>query len=179
MRPQFLGHGRVQGVGHRPVVGEVSQSTVPESGRFERRFTVGWADVDGNAHMANTAFLDRAADTRMLYFAAQGASPARLNEQRIGPVIVRDALVYRKELRFLDEFTVDIELLGRSPDGVRFEISNTFRNSAGEVAAIVTSEGLWFDLEHRRPRPPTPEAIAAQAAMPRSDRFKELPSRPT
>ncbi|MCI4348009.1 MAG: thioesterase family protein [Thermoplasmata archaeon] len=149
-----------------------------QSGRFERRFRVGWGDVDGNAHMANTAFLDRAADTRMLFFADHGFPVARLAAEHLGPVIVRDELVYRKELRLLEEFAVDLVVIGLSADGVRFHLGNTFCNGAGEVAAVVASEGLWFDLDTRRPRPPPPELDAAQRTIPRSDRFREIPSRP-
>jgi acyl-CoA thioester hydrolase len=36
---------------------------------FTRSFQIGWGDMDFNAHMRNTAFLDRAADGRMMYFA--------------------------------------------------------------------------------------------------------------
>ncbi len=144
--------------------------------RYVQRFRVSWGHVDGNAHMANTAFLDRAADTRFLFFAEHGFPAARFIADRVGPVIGRDELVYRKELRLLDEFSVDLEMVGLSPDGIRFELSNTFLNGTGEVAAVVTSEGVWFDLDKRRPRPPLPELDGVQRGMPRSVRFKEIPS---
>jgi acyl-CoA thioester hydrolase len=76
------------------------------------RFVVGWGDLDGNNHMGNTAILDLAGDTRFLYFAHHGFPGHRFAEERIGPVIVRDELVYRKELRLLDEFTVDLKIIG-------------------------------------------------------------------
>jgi len=144
---------------------------------YVQRFRVSWGHVDGNAHMANTAFLDRAADTRLLFFAEHGFPAARFLAERIGPVIGREELVYRKELRLLDEFTVNLEMVGLSPDGVRFALSNTFLNGTGELAAVVTSEGVWFDLERRRPRPPPPELDAVQREMPRGEHFKEIPAR--
>jgi acyl-CoA thioester hydrolase len=144
---------------------------------FRTTFRVGWGDVDGNAHMANTAFLDRAADTRVLFFAEHGFPAARFQADRVGPVIVEDELVYRKELRMLDEFTVDLEALGFSSDGSRFEVRNTFRTPSGEVAAVITSKGVWFDLDKRRPRVPPPELDAVQHQMSRSPTFREIPSR--
>ncbi|MCI4343238.1 MAG: thioesterase family protein [Thermoplasmata archaeon] len=150
---------------------------VTETPRFEQSFRVGWGDIDGNGHMGNTAFLDRASDTRVRFFALHGLSVARFAAEHFGPVIVRDELVYRKELRLLDEFTVDLELVGVSGDGLRFQLSNTFRTAAGEVAAEVTSEGVWFDLEQRRPRAPPPEVDAVQREMRRGERFHEIPSR--
>jgi len=144
---------------------------------FEQRFRVSWGDLDSNAHMANTAFLDRAADTRMLFFVLHGFPLARFAEEHVGPVILRDELVYRKELRLLEDFTVDLEVVGLSSDGARFQMRNTFRNGGGEVAAAVTSDGLWFDLEKRRPRLPPPDLDAVMRLVPRSEEFKEIPLR--
>jgi acyl-CoA thioester hydrolase len=145
--------------------------------RFRQSFRVGWGDLDGNHHMANRAFLDRAADTRVLFFAHHGFSVSRFAAERIGPVILRDELVYRKELRLLDEFTVDLEAFGLSSDGTRFDLGNTFRIGEDVVAAVVRSEGLWFDLDKRRPRAPPPELDAVERKMPRGEGFRELPLR--
>jgi len=146
--------------------------------RFQQLFRVGWGDLDSNHHMANTAFLDHAADTRILFFAQHGFPVSRFAAERIGPVIVREELVYRKELRLMDEFSVDVELFGLSSDGTRISLGNTFRTPEGEVAALVRSEGLWFDLDKRRPRVPPPELDAVQRMMPRGEGYKEIPSRP-
>ena len=143
-----------------------------------QRFRVSWGDVDGNGHMANIAYLTRSADTRFLFFFENGFPNSRFSTEHIGPVILRDELVYRKELRLLQEFSVDLQMAGLSSDGGRFRIQNTFRNSDGEVTAIVNSEGVWFDLMNRRPRAPPPDLDAVQRAMPRGDLFTELPNRP-
>ena len=148
-----------------------------ESGDVPASFRVGWGDLDANNHMANVAFLNRAADARIAYFARRGFPGTRFGSERIGPVIVRDELVYRKELRLGDEFTVDLRSIGISPDGVRFAIRNTFRGPSGDMVAIVTSEGVWFDLDARKPRAPPPELDAAQRSMPRAEEYSELPSR--
>jgi acyl-CoA thioester hydrolase len=148
-----------------------------ETDHFEQRFCVGWSDLDGNAHMGNSSFLDHAANTRMLFFAHRGFTLARFAAEKFGPVMARDELVYRKELRLMDEFTVDLELVGISDDGVRFRVRNTFRNAANELAATVTSDGVWFDLERRRPRVPPPDLDAMMRALRRTDDFAEIPSK--
>jgi acyl-CoA thioester hydrolase len=145
--------------------------------QFEHRFRVGWSDLDGNAHMGNSAYLDQVSNTRMLFFARHGFSIERFASEKFGPVVVRDELVYRKELRLMDEFTVDFESVGISNDGVRFRVRNTFRNNAGEVAASVTSEGVWFDLENRRPRNPPKDLDDLMRSLHRSLDFKEIPRR--
>ncbi len=40
-----------------------------EPAPFARKFVAGWGDLDFSAHMRNTAFLDRSADVRMMFFA--------------------------------------------------------------------------------------------------------------
>ena len=144
---------------------------------FVQKFRVGWSDLDGNVHMGATSFMDHAFNTRMLYFALHGFTMARFDAEKFGPVLTHDDLVYRKELRLMDEFTVDLELVGISADGVRFRLRNTFRNSANEVAAIMTSDGVWFDLERRRPRAPPKDMDDLVRNLRRASDFAEIPSR--
>lgn len=138
------------------------------------RFTVGWGDLDGNGHMANTAFLDHAADTRLQCFAALGFPASRFAAERFGPVVLHDDVVYRKELRLFDAYTVDLQVVAGTPDGGRFRLRNTFRNASGEVCAVVTSEGVWFDLDARRPRLPPADLLRLQASLPRAQGYEEL-----
>jgi len=147
------------------------------SHHFEQRFRVGWSDLDGNAHMGNAAYLGYASDTRMHYFTEHGFTMARFASEKFGPVVVRDELTYRKELRLMDEFVVDLELVGISGDGIRFRVRNTFRNASEDVAASVTSEGVWFDLEHRRPRTPPPDLDKLMRVLWRAKDFTEIPDK--
>jgi acyl-CoA thioester hydrolase len=141
---------------------------------YNQSFRVGWSDLDGNAHMGNTSYLEYASDTRMLYFARHGFTVARFASEKFGPVVVGDELVYRKELRLLDEFIVDYQLAGISDDGVRFRVRNTFRNASNDVVATVTSEGVWFDLELRRPRAPPKDLDNLMRDLQHSVDFSEI-----
>ncbi len=144
---------------------------------FEQRYRVGWSDLDSNAHMGNSSYLDYASDTRMLFFSQIGFSPSRFASEKFGPVVTRDELSYRKELRLMDEFSVDFELVGISEDGMRFRIRNVFRNATSDVVASVTSEGVWFDLEARRPRDPPPDLDSVMRALRRADDYAEIPAK--
>jgi acyl-CoA thioester hydrolase len=57
---------------------------------FEQRLVDGWGDLDFNAHMRNTAFLDKSADVRMMFFAEHGFPVAEFARRRIGPGIMKD-----------------------------------------------------------------------------------------
>src|SRR5512134_3825516 len=110
----------------------------------------GWADMDANAHMRNTAYLDKAVDARMLFFTAMGFPATEFERLRIGPVVMRDEVEYFLEVRLLDTLRVTLELCGLSPDGSRFRVRNEFYRQDGRIAARVTSTGGWLDLSRRR-----------------------------
>jgi hypothetical protein len=48
---------------------------VPMSEPLTRSCRASWGQMDFNAHMANTAHLDLAADTRLVHFEERGFSP--------------------------------------------------------------------------------------------------------
>jgi acyl-CoA thioester hydrolase len=127
--------------------------------------------------MANSSYLDHASNTRMFFFNQNGFTMSRFGSEKFGPVIVRDELVYRRELRLMEDFRVDFEAAGLSQDGVRFRLRNTFRNSANDISAVVTSDGVWFDLERRKPRIPPQDLDNLMRALQRTNDFAEIPSK--
>lgn len=145
---------------------------------FKRTFHARWGDMDFNAHMRNTAFLDRAADTRMLYFDSCGFPMSEFARRRIGPVVLRDEIDYVREVHLLETVDVTLELAGLSDDGSRFRLRNAFAR-AGKPVAVVVSTGGWLDLSVRRFAPPPPELTAALQALVRSADYAtiELPAR--
>jgi acyl-CoA thioester hydrolase len=138
------------------------------------QFTVAWNDLDANQHMRNTAYLEYATQSRFLFLASQGFPPGEFRRLRIGPVVMRDTVEYRRELHHLDAFTLTLEAAGMSADGTRFVLANTFSNARGQLAAVIRSEGTWFDLEARRVAPPPAALLAAMQRMPRSAEFREI-----
>ena len=121
---------------------------------FQPTFKVNWADLDANNHMRNTGYLDYAAQTRFLFLNSNGFTPTAFNAERIGPVVFSDEIIYRSELRFLDEFSVDLRLGGISEDGAKFVFINNFIDGRGKLCATVKTKAAWFDLQSRKLRPP-------------------------
>lgn len=143
---------------------------------FERTFIAGWGDMDFNSHMRNTAYLDRSADVRMMYFAENGFPMAEFYRLRIGPVILRDELEYYREIGLLDEFRVTLEMTELSADGSRFLIQNAFYRPDGKLVARVRSKAGWLDLGARKLTAPPEALLRALRNTPRSDDFREVPS---
>lgn len=141
---------------------------------FEAAFQVLWADVDANNHFKNTAYLDYAAQTRFLYNAAHGFPPAAFMEHGIGPVILEDKVVYRRELRFLDQFKVQFLTAGQNSDGSRFVIANPIFTADGKLSADIRSNGLWLDLNTRKPVVPPPALKAAMDSLAHTEDYAPL-----
>src|SRR5262245_33118112 len=72
--------------------------TTPFGDRYAREFLAGWGAMDSNGHLANTAYLDLAADVRMAFFAEHGFPPGEFRRLGLGPVAQKDELEYYREI---------------------------------------------------------------------------------
>jgi len=127
---------------------------------FEKQSFAGWGDMDFNSHMRNTAFLDKSADVRMMFFAEHGFPTAEFMRRSLGPVILKDELEYFKEVRLLEP------------------LRNEFWKPEGTLAARVNSYAGWLDLSARRLVLPPDPLLDALRSLPQTDDFQRLPSRP-
>lgn len=143
---------------------------------FERRFQAGWGDMDGNAHMRNTTFLDLSATVRMMYFAECGFPPEEFARHKLGPVVRRDDVEYFREIRLLEDMRITLLVAAMSDDGSRFAMRNEFFKADGRLAARVTSSGGWLNLESRKLSTPPAAIMQALGALERTSDFVTLES---
>ncbi len=142
---------------------------------YSKTLFASWADMDFNSHMKNTAFLDKSADVRMMYFADHGFPVEEFARLRLGPVVMKDEVEYRKEVSLLQQITVTLAVAGQSADGSRFLLRNEILRLDGTLCARVTSAGGWLDLTARKLVAP-PEALhAAMKSLPQTNDFTDLP----
>jgi acyl-CoA thioester hydrolase len=143
---------------------------------FERRIIAGWGDMDFNAHMRNTAYLDKAVDVRMMFFAEHGFPVSEFARLRVGPVVMKDEVEYHSEANLLDELRVTLTLAGLAEDGSRFRLRNEFFLADGKRAARLTTTGGWLDLAERKLVAAPPAMLATLNALERTDDFAAMPS---
>ena len=132
--------------------------------------------MDFNAHMKNTAFLDKAADVRMMFFAENGFPVGEFARLRLGPVVMKDEVEYRKEVGLLQEIDVTLAIAGHSEDGSRFLLRNEILRPDGTLCARVTSAGGWLDLATRKLIAPPEDLHKAMKSLPQTSDFTLLPS---
>ncbi len=139
---------------------------------FKRSFIARWSDTDFNGHMRSTAFLDVASDVRLLFFSENGYSLDEFKKQNIGPVHLKDEIIYFKEIKLLEKLEVQLLLSGISEDGTRFSFKNYIFKKNGKIAAQITSKGAWFDLTSRSLITPPKDLYGLLNGLERSDDFE-------
>jgi acyl-CoA thioester hydrolase len=141
---------------------------------YKKTLVAGWGDMDYNAHMRNTAYLDKSADVRMMYFADYGFPMAEFARLQLGPVVKKDVVEYFREIHLLDEVEVTFAMAGLSDDAGRMILRNEFYRK-GVLAARVTSSAGWFDLKNRKLAAPPENLAQALRDLARTDDFVVIP----
>jgi YbgC/YbaW family acyl-CoA thioester hydrolase len=85
-----------------------------------------WGEIDQNGHMRNVAYLDLSANCRMDFFIANGYTLIDFFGAGFGPIVLKDEIEYRAEVRLGDELTITNELAGMNEEGSRFIFRNCF-----------------------------------------------------
>jgi acyl-CoA thioester hydrolase len=143
---------------------------------YTKRLYAGWADMDFNSHMKNTAYLDKAADVRQMFLIENGFPIEEFLRLQIGPVVMKDEIEYFKEVGLQQEITVTYALAGHAPDGSRFMLRHEIFRPDGRLSARVTSTGGWLNLVERKLVEPPPALLSAMNSLERTSDFAVLPS---
>jgi acyl-CoA thioester hydrolase len=143
---------------------------------YEKILYAGWGDMDFNSHMKNTAFLDKSADVRMMFFADNGFPMSEFSRLNLGPVVMKDEIEYCREIGLLHEVRVVLAMAGLSEDGSRFMMRNEIYRADGKLAAKITSTGGWLDLTERRLVAPPGRLLQVLQSLPRTADFRSLPT---
>jgi acyl-CoA thioester hydrolase len=120
-------------------------------------YHVRWAEMDPNGHMRHSAYADFAADQRVAFLGQKGFDLRKFAELRLGPILFREETKFLKEVHLGEAIRVDGRVASLSEDGSRWTIVHTLYKADGRVAATVTVDGAWLDLDKRKLRLPPPE----------------------
>ncbi|HET9037318.1 MAG TPA: thioesterase family protein [Myxococcaceae bacterium] len=143
---------------------------------YVQEYRARWADMDFNQHMRNAAYLGVAEETRLRFLEDGGFSMDELYRRHLGPVVVQDVLTYKKELRLLEPFRVDMAMASITADARKMKVRNRlFRSSDGTHCATVESFILWFDLKARRAIVPPADLGQLWLGLARTEDFAPFP----
>lgn len=133
-----------------------------------------WGEIDSNGHMRNVAFLDISANSRMEFFIANGYTLTEFFGAGLGPVVLKDEIEYKREVRLGEDLTVTNELAGMSEDSTRFIFRNQFIKANGKIACKISSLVAFFDIATRKTIAPPENLMRAILSLPRSEDFSTI-----
>ena len=141
---------------------------------YRKTLRADWSDMDYNSHMKNTAYLDKSADMRMMFFSDHDFPMKEFARNEIGPVVMKDKIEYFREVNLMDELDVCLVIAGLSRDGSRWQMRNEFFSSDGKLTARVSSVGGWLDLSARKLVAAPLKLLAAIERLPKTKDFQHL-----
>lgn len=131
-----------------------------------------WSDIDQNRHLRHSAYYDYGAMVRVSCFVEQGLTTSKLEELNIGPVLFREEAIFKREIKFEDKISVDLQLLKSLPDFSRWSIRHHVYKEDKTLAAIINLDAAWIDLTKRKLAVPNQFVQQIFASFPKSEAFE-------
>ena len=141
---------------------------------FKQTLQIRWADIDANRHLRHSVYYDYGASMRMTSLSSQGLTMQKLEALGIGPILFREEAIFRREILFGDEITIDVQLLKARPDFSRWSLRHHFSKEDGSLAAIINIDGAWIDLEKRKLAVPDSYIVDIFEKFPKTQEFQWL-----
>jgi len=73
-----------------------------------------------------------------------------LEEYRIGPIAFREEAIFKREIKFEDKVTVDVEVIKATHDFARWSVRHQILKDDGTLSAILYLDGAWINLDKRK-----------------------------
>lgn len=132
-----------------------------------------WSQLDANMHLRHSAYADIAAHARFEILGKLGFGPSFFKQYKIGPVLFREELIYKREIIGSEKIKIDCELTKSRADGSRWGFRQHFYREDGVLSAIINVEGAWIDMEKRKLIPFPSEHLHKLMSIPKSEDYVE------
>jgi len=109
-----------------------------------------WSDIDANNHLRHSAYYDFGAMCRIKGMSEKGLTIDFLKSKNIGPIILREEAIFRREIKMEDLVFIDMILIAANQDFSRWFIRHHLTFEDDKLAAIINIDGAWLDLEKRK-----------------------------
>ncbi len=139
--------------------------------KFSLPIQIRWSDIDQNRHLRHSAYYDFGTTVRVTFFSLKGLTNMKLEELGVGPILFREEAQFRKEIKFEDRITADMEVTKAKKDFSRWSIRHRLIKEDGTVAAIINMDGAWMNLSLRKLTAPDAFVHSVFDAFPKSDDF--------
>lgn len=117
---------------------------------FIKKIEIRWADLDPNFHVLHSKYYDMGAYSRMSFLSENGITVPLMQQYHIGPILLREECVFKKEIKFGDEITVSLFLDKMSKDQRKWTMQHEIWKNGDRMAALITVDGAWMDTQLRK-----------------------------
>ena len=117
---------------------------------FKQTVQIRWSDIDANRHLRHSVYYDYGASMRMNALSSLGLTMKKFEELLIGPILFREEGIFKREILFEDEITINVELVRAREDFARWSLRHHFLKGDDSLAAIINIDGAWIDLTKRK-----------------------------
>lgn len=138
---------------------------------YTKKIEVRWSDLDPNFHMLHSKYYDLGAYIRMCYFVEKGITEKVLMDYGIGPILLREECIFRREIKFGDLVEIDLHLYQAKENFGRWSFKHIITRN-GELAAQITVDGAWINLQTRKMAIPPESFTVIFNEIPKADDFK-------
>lgn len=141
---------------------------------FIKKVEIRWADLDPNFHLRHSVYYDYGACARIDYLQQVGITAQYMQDHFLGPVILREECVFKKEIRLTDIITINLSLLKARSDYSRWSVRHVIYKNGDTVSAILTIDAAWMDTLKRKLIVPPQEVMDTFSKMPKDPQFEWL-----
>lgn len=140
--------------------------------KYTRELQIRWSDIDQNRHLRHSVYYDYAAMIRVAFLDEMGLTTKKMEELRIGPILFREEAIFKREIKSGDKVTIDVELVKTTPDFSRWSLRHRLVKEDGTLAAAITIDGAWMDIDKRKLTAPQEFIQKIFDAFPKSEDFE-------
>ena len=131
-----------------------------------------WSDLDPNFHLRHSVYYDWGALCRIDYLNSKGLTQAVMQQLHFGPIILREEAVFRKEIKYGDQITLNLKLMKSRRDYSRWTMVHEIKKNEDTLCAVLTIDGAWLNVIHRKLFMPPAEVSDVFQQMPVDENFQ-------
>ncbi|HRH65418.1 MAG TPA: acyl-CoA thioesterase [Bacteroidia bacterium] len=139
---------------------------------YKKNLELRWSDLDPNYHLRHSVYYDLAAQIRTSFLEEHGLTIRQLQELHLGPVLFREEGIFRREIRFGEQSSINLQLLRLKKDYSRFSFRHEITREDGTHCAIITVDGAWIDTLTRKLTSPPELGISMINDLPKAEGFE-------
>ncbi|MDE3143136.1 MAG: thioesterase family protein [Bacteroidota bacterium] len=139
---------------------------------YKKKVEIRWSDLDPNFHLRHSVYYDWGAFVRMSFLTEHHLTAAVMVENNIGPILLREEAVFRKEIHFGDSIEINVKILKLATDIRRWTMVHEIWKNGNTLAAIITIDGAWIDTKKRKLAAPPEHFKQCFNSIPKAENFE-------